>query len=90
MKHSKPILTFFDVPASLFNDIENGEVYGVFDSCTWFSLLYWDPVKSDCLDCVRGKENPYDYFAIKTCQKDGKTVGHLPVEISQPNKYLPD
>ena len=44
MKNLNPILTkyfnFFVVaPASLLNDIENGEAYGVFDSCNWFSLL---------------------------------------------------
>ena len=44
------------------------------------------------LDCTREKENLYDYFAItiKMCQKDGKIVGHLPMEISQPTKYLLD
>ena len=41
---------------------------------------YWNPVESQCLD----------YFAIKTCQKDGKIVGHLPMEISRPTKYLLD
>ena len=39
-------------------------------------------------DCAHKKGNPYDYFAIKTCQKDGKIVGHLPMEISRPTKYL--
>ena len=51
---------------------------------------YWDPVESECLDCAHEKENPYDYFAIKTCQKDGKIVVQLPIEISQPTKYLLD
>ena len=51
---------------------------------------YWDPVESECLDCAHEKGNPYDYFAIKTCQKDGKIVGHLPMEISGPTKYLLD
>ena len=37
-KHSFWVLTFV-FPVSLLNDIENGEVYSVFDSCTWFSLL---------------------------------------------------
>ena len=40
---------------------------------------------------VYEKDNPYDYFAIKTYQKaDGKVVGHLPMEISRPTKYLLD
>ena len=51
---------------------------------------YWDPVESECLDYAHENENPYDYFAIKTCQKDGKIVGHLPMEISRPPKYLLD
>ena len=42
------------------------------------------------MDCAHEKENPYDHFAIKTCQKDGKIVGHLPMEISRPTKYLLD
>lgn len=47
---------------------------------------YWDPVESRCLNHVHEKENPYDYLAIKTCLKDGKIVGHLPMEISQSTK----
>ena len=42
------------------------------------------------MNCAHEKENFYDYFAIKTCQKDGKIVGHLPMETSQPTKYLLD
>ena len=64
MKHSNSILTkyftfFVAAPASMSNDIENGEAYGVFHNCTWFSLLlkYWDPVESECLDCAHEKEN---------------------------------
>ena len=51
---------------------------------------YWDPVESECLKCAHEKENPYDHFTIMTCQKDGKIVGPLPMEISQPTKYLLD
>ena len=51
---------------------------------------YWVPVESECLDSAHEKKNPYDYFAIKTCQKDGKIVGHLLMEISRPTKYLLD
>ena len=37
------------------------------------------------------KKNAHDYCAIKTCQKaDGKVVGHPPMEISGPTKYLLD
>ena len=45
---------------------------------------------SKCLDCTHEKENPSDYFTIKTCQKDAKIVGNLPMGISQPIKYLLD
>ena len=48
---------------------------------------YWDPVENECLSCALEKENPYDYFAIKMCQRNGK-IGHLPMEISRPTKYL--
>ena len=33
---------------------------------------YWDPVENECLSCALEKENPYDYFAIKMCQKKWK------------------
>ena len=51
---------------------------------------YWIPTENECLDCSHEKENPYDYFTIKTCKKDGMIVGHLPMEISHPTKYLLD
>ena len=51
---------------------------------------YWIPTENECLDCSHEKENPYDYFAIKTCKKDGMIVGHLPMEISHPTKCLLD
>ena len=35
-----------------------------------YSKKYWDPAESECLDCAHEKENPHDYFAIKTCQED--------------------
>ena len=31
---------------------------------------YWGPVESECLDYAHEKENRYDYFPIKECQKD--------------------
>ena len=31
---------------------------------------YWDLVENKCLHCAPEKENTYDYFAIKMCQKD--------------------
>ena len=97
MKHSNSILTkyftfFVVVPASLLNDIENGDLMEFPTAVCGFHYYkkYWDPVESECLDCAHEKENPYDYFTIKTCQRVGKTVGHLPMETSQPTKYLLD
>ena len=52
--------------------------------------IYWNPVESKCLDCAHEKKNPYNYFTIKTCQKDGNLVSHLRMDISQPTKYLRD
>ena len=44
---------------------------------------YWIPVENQELD------NPYDYFAIKTCESaSGKIVRYLPMEISRPTKFL--
>ena len=43
----------------------------------------WIPVENQELD------NPYDYFAIKTCESaSGKIVRYLPMEISRPTKFL--
>ena len=49
---------------------------------------YWGPVERKCLDYAHEKENRYGYFPIKECEKDGKIVGHLPMEIPRPTKYL--
>ena len=36
------------------------------------------------LDCAHEVGNPYDFFAKKTCLSgSGRTVGHLPMEISR-------
>ena len=43
---------------------------------------YWQVTENECLDYANQKENPYDYFAIKT---RGKT---LAIEISRPTKFL--
>ena len=52
---------------------------------------YWQPTENESLDCAHEKENPYDYFAINTCQKtDGKIVAHIPMEISKPFKFMLD
>ena len=54
-----------------------------------YYMKYWSPSKSQVLDCMHEEDNPYDFFAIKTCEKPtGRTVGHLPMEISRSIKYL--
>ena len=52
---------------------------------------YWQPTESQSLDCVREKENPFNYFAIKVMdQATGATVGHWPMENSRATKFLLD
>ena len=54
-----------------------------------YYMKYWSPSKSQVLDCMHQEDNPYDFLAIKTCEKlTGRTVGHLPIEISRSIKYL--
>ena len=46
-------------------------------------MKYWSPSKSQVLDCMHEENNPYYFFAIKTCEKlTGRTAGHLPMEMS--------
>ena len=54
-----------------------------------YYMKYWSPSKSQVLDCMHEEDNPYDFLAIKACEKlTGRTVGHLPIEISRSIKYL--
>lgn len=48
----------------------------------------WQPVEGEKLHCDYEKNNPFDDFAIKTTDKNGKTVGHLPMEISRITKFI--
>ena len=48
------------------------------------------PKPGEILYC-RHEHNAFDRFAIKTMQTDsGRTVGHLPIEISRATKSLMD
>ena len=39
---------------------------------------YWVPVENQELDCLHEVDNPYDYFAIKSCESaSDKIVEHL-------------
>ena len=39
----------------------------------------WVPTAFEKLKCAHDKNNPFDYFAIKTTNNSGQTVGHLPM-----------
>ena len=64
-----------------FNSVVRG--YHYFQKC-------WEPEANQELDRAHEADNPYDYFAIKACTRgsNGLTVGHLPMEISCPIKYI--
>ena len=50
---------------------------------------YWQPEENERLFCVYEAGNPYDCFAVTTyVRSTGKTVSHLPMEISWPTKFL--
>lgn len=51
---------------------------------------FWRPKENEELDCIYERDNVFDRFAIKTVNKDGDTVGHLPKEISRVTKYFLD
>ena len=51
---------------------------------------FWKPKENKTLQCLFEKDNLYDHFAIKTVSSDGKTVGHLPREISRVTKFFLD
>ena len=52
--------------------------------------VYWDvwkPLENEERECL----NLSDMFPIKTCRLEGgQIVGHLPIEISRPTKFLLD
>ena len=49
----------------------------------------WQPRVEEVLGCAHEPNNPYDYFAIKTYKQENEAiVGHLPMEISRPTKFL--
>ena len=48
----------------------------------------WQPEEGEKLHCGYEKDNPFDDFAIKTTNKNGKTVGHFPMEILQITKFV--
>ena len=50
---------------------------------------YWQPEENERPFCAHEADNPYDCFTIRTyVGSTGKTVGHLPMEISRPTKFL--
>lgn len=55
-----------------------------------FYRNYWKPKANEKLLCSYERDNPFDVFAIRTCNDDGDTVGHLPRELSRVTKFLLD
>ena len=51
---------------------------------------YWRPNLDKKLICIHEQKKVFDMFAIKTCLEDGRTVGHLPREVSRICKFLLD
>lgn len=49
---------------------------------------YWNPKPGEILICIHEMDNPFDAFAIRTCNREGNTVGHLPRELSRVTKFL--
>ena len=51
----------------------------------------WNPLENEELECLFERHNLFDMFAIKKCRLEGgQIVGHLPIEISVPTKFLLD
>ena len=51
----------------------------------------WQPKPAEILTCIHERNNVFDRFAIMTMKTDsGRTVGHLPLEISRVTKFLLD
>ena len=48
----------------------------------------WNPREAEELVCEREEDNPYDVFAIKVIDDNGRIVGHLPMEISRSTSFL--
>ena len=51
---------------------------------------YWNPKPSKKLICSYEIDNPFDLSAIRPCNTEGNTVGHLPRELSRVTKFLLD
>ena len=51
---------------------------------------FWNAVENEELRCSHEKFNLYDKYAIKVIHENGKTVGHLPRELSCVIKFFLD
>lgn len=51
---------------------------------------FWQPKEKELLSCHFENGNNYDMFAIKTCDEEGRMVGHLPREVSRITKFIID
>ena len=62
-----------------------------FSSYPWFSCVSSVPKKGQVLDCFYERNNVFDIFAIKVCEKESnRTVGHLHKEITRATKFILD
>ena len=51
---------------------------------------YWQPEINQVLYLSHENDNHFDSFAIKMCDAQGNTRGHLPMEISRVTKFILD
>ena len=51
---------------------------------------YENPKTSEKFICNLETYNPFEVFAIRACNTEGKTVGHLPREPSRVTHFLLD
>ena len=43
----------------------------------YFYKSIWTPIECEVLSCEYEENDPYDIFAIKTCQENGRILGHF-------------
>ena len=48
----------------------------------YYFKTFWQPKEKELVRCHSENGKWYDKFTIKTCDKNGRVVGHLPREVS--------
>lgn len=74
----------------LFRKIEEVHTFTAAVRGFHYYQRFWRPQENEQLDCVYEPDNVFDGFAIKTVDKNGDNIGHLPKEISRVTKYFLD